>query len=153
MQQPFNRAAANEILRKLADSQPREGTYWHAAWVRDLLLMSWAFYHPNRIAELYCATWKIDNSGHVFTQAVGRWFYRNIHAGYASKIGAYELAQPAAEMLALYLACARAQLLKKESDLLLNMPSNHVNHRINTLIEKHFDRPVKFSELRKLQNG
>lgn len=145
----FNRAAANDVLKRFAEA-PHRGGYREATWLRDLLLLAWIFYHPERLAELFRITWNADNTGHLFKDASGNWTYHNIHAGHAMQHSAYNLAQPVSCLIEPFLIKARPQLLRKESDSLLNMPSNHIHHRINTLIERHFGRTVSFGELRSL---
>lgn len=142
----FNRAAANDVLKRFAEA-PHRGGYREATWLRDLLLLAWVFYHPERLAELFRITWKADNTGRLFKDAAGNWTYRNVDAGHAMQNSMYAIAQPVAGLIEPYLE-ARPLLLKRESDELFYMPSNHLQHRINTLLEKYFGRAVSFSELR-----
>ena len=123
--------------------------YKEAVWVRDLLLMSWVLYHPERLAELFRITWNTDNNGHLFKDDAGHWTYHNILAGHAMQHSRYAIAQPVAGLIEPYLN-ARNLLLKKASDSLFYMPSNHLQHRVNTLLETYFGRAVSFSELRDL---
>jgi hypothetical protein len=147
----FNRAAANDLLRKIAEAPHRTG-YREAIWTRDLLLISWVLFYPERLAELFRITWKSDNTGHLFKDAGGNWTYHNIHAGDAIKNSAYVIARPVSVLIGPYLD-AREALLKRESDSFFYMPSNHMQHRINTLIEFHFGREVTFSELRSIEKA
>jgi hypothetical protein len=146
----LNRALANEVLRKIADT-PNKSGYREAVQLRDLLLMSWVLHHPERLTELSRITWQPDNSGHLFKDASDNWIYHNIHAGYAMQHSTYAIAKPVVCLIEPYLK-ARPLLIKKKSDSLFYMPSNHMHLRINTLLEKHFGRAVGFSELRQLSN-
>lgn len=145
----FNRAAANDVLQRFAKATHRGG-YREATWLRDLLLLAWVFYHPERLAELFRITWNADNTGHLFKDDAGTWTYHNIHAGQAMQHSRYAIAQPVAGLIEPYLN-SRHLLLKKESDVLFYMPSNHLHHRVNTLLEQYFGRAVSFSELRSLE--
>jgi hypothetical protein len=146
--QIFNRAAATNILKRFAQTSHRGG-YSEAIWLRDLTLLAWIFHHPERLAELFRITWKKDNTGHLFKEPAGNWMYHNVQAGHAMLFSQYAIAQPVACLIEPYLQ-ARPLLLKKESDSLFYMPSNHLQHRINTLLERNFGRAVSFSEIRGL---
>ena len=145
----FNRAAANDVLTRFAEA-PHRGGYREATWLRDLVLLAWVFYHPERLAEFFRITWNEANTGHLFKDDAGNWTYQNINAGHAMQHSRYALAQPVAGLIEPYLN-SRNLLLKKESDALFYMPSNHLQHRVNALIEQYFGRAVSFSELRSLE--
>lgn len=147
-QTTFNRAAASDVLKRFSEA-PHRGGYREATWLRDLLLIAWVIYHPERLAELFRITWNEANTGHLFKDDAGNWTYRNIHAGDAMQRSTYTIAQPVAGLIEPYLA-SRQLLLKKESESFFYMPSNHLQHRVNTLLEKYFGRAVSFSELRSL---
>ena len=149
----FDRAAATSVLRKIADAAPREGTYWHGAWLRDLLLMSWVLYHPQRIAQLFRMTYQADNSGHLFKNDLQGWSYRTPTSGHVTRVDEYALAEPVACLIEPYLELARPRLLRKANDSLFNMPSNHMHRRIGTLLKDHSGRAVSFGELRELKLG
>lgn len=151
--QPLTRAAVEAVLMHVVECPPRIGTYDHARWHRDALLLVWVLHHPTRAPELPYITWKPNNSGHVHLTGNGIWMYRDIRSTVDPMRASYRLATPVAEILTAYLDGARNKLTKAENDSLFSMKSCHLQHRLLTLIARHCDREVGMSEVVALHDG
>lgn len=146
-QQQLTRAAVEAVLMRVAECPPRVGTYDHARWYRDLLLLAWVLHHPRRTPELPYLTWQSDNSGHVYLAASGAWMYRDIRSTVDPMRASYRLASPVVEILVAYFDVARNKLVKAESDSLFGMACGHLEHRLMTLIGRYFSREVSMPEV------
>jgi hypothetical protein len=149
MNRPVSQYEALAVLRAVRDDPeaPRSG-YWQAAWVRDLLLVAWAAHHPGRLPELWRVTWRADNSGSLQPAAEGGWLYVPTSASPSNgRKGEYRLASLLADLTSLYVTEARPRLLRRPSDSLLLMESNHLQRRLCTLFGRHLDREVSMSNI------
>ncbi len=149
MSRPVSADESLAVLRAVHDDPeaPRSG-YWQAAWVRDLLLVAWAAHHPQRLPELWRVTWRADNSGSLQQAADGGWLYVPTSAApSAMRRSEYRLAGLVADLAGLYVIEARPRLLRRPSDSLLLMESNHVQRRLCTLFGRHLGREVSMSNI------
>jgi hypothetical protein len=149
MSRPASTGEALAVLHAVRDDPeaPKSG-YWQAAWVRDLLLVAWAAHHPERLPELWRVTWRADNSGSLKHLADGGWLYAPTGTSAPSgRKGEYRLASLVADLAGLYLAEARPKLLRRPSDRLLLMESNHLQRRLCTLFGRHLGREVTMSNI------
>ena len=149
--QPLTRSAVETVLMRVVECPPRVGTYDHARWHRDILLLAWVLHHPRRTPELPFITWKPDNSGHAYLSENSRWMYRDIKSTVDPMRASYRLATPVAEVLTAYLDGARNKLVKAESDSLFSMQSGHLQYRLLTLIERYYGKEVGMAEVLALQ--
>lgn len=148
----ITREEAHGALVAIATSCPKTGDVAQARWQRDVLLMAWALYHPERIAEFFRVTWQPDNTGHIREGPHGCWLYRNVAAAPdAATKSEYRLAPQVESLLPAYLTNARPKLVKPSTDMLLNMPSNHIQTRLGNLLMRHLGRGVTYSDLRQLR--
>lgn len=149
MSRPVSTDEALAVLQAVRDDPgaPKCG-YWQAAWVRDLLLVAWAGHHPARLPELWRVTWREDNSGSLQQAADGGWLYVPTSATPTNgRRGEYRLASLVADLAALYVTKARPRLLRRPSDSLFLMESNHLQRRLCTLFGRHLGREVSMSNI------
>lgn len=149
MNRPISPDEALTVLRAVRSDPeaPRSG-YWQAAWVRDLLLVAWAANHPERLPELWRVTWRADNSGSLQQAEGGTWLYVPPSASPSNgRRGEYRLAGLVADLAGLYMTEARPQLLRRSSDSLFLMDSNHLQRRLCALFGRHLGREISMSNI------
>lgn len=149
MNRPVSQDEALAVLHSVrADPAAPSSGYWQAAWIRDLLLVGWAVYHSERLPELWRITWRSDNSGSLKYLADGGWLYAPTGTSVSSgRKGEYRLASLVADLAGLYLTEARPKLLRRPSDSLLLMESNHLQRRLCTMFARHLGREVSMSNI------
>lgn len=108
-----------------------------AVWTRDVLLFAWLTANPLRINHLATATYKADNSGHLYQATDGLWHYRCTKAEFKNSPeifmnmpdGTYDVAFPnyVGDAIEAYLKDGRPMLAGAHEGSFLFLPEKFAN--------------------------